>query len=205
MRELCGAARRRPALLPVLRSAGLARAARVPRRAPGRARGGPRAAVGRQHDRHEPGRLRADLRRAGAERVAATPCRGARPAVGAAAVPDRGPARRALGQRRTSRPAARRSSRSRASAGSPPGLERRARALPRPPPPPPRRRPRARRRPRKKPKKPRKRRTKRKRKKPRRRPAKKESTSQLKKLENTTGKKHTEEVNALGAQPIETG
>lgn len=29
--------------------------------------------------------------------------------------------------------------------------------------------------------------------------------TKLKKLGNTTGKKHTEEVNALGAQPIETG
>ena len=29
--------------------------------------------------------------------------------------------------------------------------------------------------------------------------------TKLKKLGNTTGKKHEEEINALGAQPIETG
>ena len=33
----------------------------------------------------------------------------------------------------------------------------------------------------------------------------KPSSSKLKKLGSTTGKKHEEEVNALGAQPIETG
>jgi hypothetical protein len=29
--------------------------------------------------------------------------------------------------------------------------------------------------------------------------------AKLKKLSSTTGKKHQEEINALGAQPIETG
>jgi hypothetical protein len=36
-------------------------------------------------------------------------------------------------------------------------------------------------------------------------PALKQSSGSLKKLSNTTGKKHEEEVNNLGAQPIETG
>jgi len=31
------------------------------------------------------------------------------------------------------------------------------------------------------------------------------SSTKLKKLGSTTGKKHEEEVNSLGAQPIETG
>ena len=197
--ELLGAARRRPALLPVVRTARLARAAGVPRRARDRAPAQLGAgAVGAMPVAYAPYRGAARRSRVAASLRAAVRC-----PVGAAARDDRRPARRPLGdpeqQRRRGRTAdhqSRRRSPARRplprAPRRPPPRHRRARR------PSPAARPRAkknRKRPKRRPKKRPKQRNP-----PKRAPAKALSTTKVTKLEKSTGKTHEKELNELDAR-----